>query len=488
MSLVRFAKTVAGRALLSVPACGSRLAGVVFLVFAAVEMVGVSGAAVWIDLAEDESYTARHECSFVQAGDQFYLFGGRESPQVLDTYDYASDSWSASASAPIPFNHFQATEYQGLIWVIGAFKTNNFPNELPSDSVYVFDPAADVWMQGPTIPVARRRGSTGLVVYDSKFYVVGGNTIGHNGGYVSWFDEFDPQTGEWAPLVDAPRARDHFHAVVAADELFVIGGRLSGGPGGTFAPLIPEVDVYDFATDRWTTLPRASDLPTPRAAASVARFDGKVLVIGGEGNGQAYATVEALDPVTSTWSTLASLNHARHGTQAIESGLGVYVVSGSPTQGGGNQRNMEVYNADVPSGSASTLGILSTPLNVPFFAAQETVPLAQVAGNEGIFIESITLSGPDAVEFDLVTPVSDPFVIPVAGSRDVVVEFVGIPDGALASLDISYSGGQTRSVMLLPEPGAASSLFAGALLLAGLKRRKRRTGNLAASELTANRK
>ena len=110
----------------------------------------------------------------MQAGDQFYLFGGRESPQVLDTYDYASDSWSASASAPISFNHFQANEYQGLIWVIGAFKTNNFPNELPSDSVYVFDPAADVWMQGPTIPVARRRGSTGLVVYDSKLYVVGG--------------------------------------------------------------------------------------------------------------------------------------------------------------------------------------------------------------------------------------------------------------------------------------------------------------------------
>jgi hypothetical protein len=36
-----------------------------------------SGAAtdVWIDKAEDESYTARHECSFVQAGDKFYLFG-----------------------------------------------------------------------------------------------------------------------------------------------------------------------------------------------------------------------------------------------------------------------------------------------------------------------------------------------------------------------------------------------------------------------------
>ena len=56
---------------------------------------------VWIDKAEDESYTARHECSFVQAGDRFYLFGGRENAQTLDTYDYASDSWTISASAPV---------------------------------------------------------------------------------------------------------------------------------------------------------------------------------------------------------------------------------------------------------------------------------------------------------------------------------------------------------------------------------------------------
>lgn len=439
-------------------------------------MIGDSIAAVWVDMAEDESYTARHECSFVQAGDRFFLFGGRENPQTLDTYDYASDSWTTSASAPIPFNHFQATEYQGLIWVVGAFETNDFPNETPADSVYVFDPAVNVWMQGPTIPIARRRGSAGLVVHGGSFYVVGGNTIGHNGGYVPWFDEFDPQTGSWSPLTDAPRARDHFHAVVTGDELFVIGGRLSGGPGGTFAPLIPEVDVYDFTTGGWSTLPMASDLPTPRAAASVALFDGEILVIGGEGNGQAYATVEALDPVTGGWSTLAPLNHARHGTQAIESGLGVYVVAGSPNQGGGNQKNMEVYNADLPSGPASTAGVLSAPLNLPFAAAQETITLAQVAGNVGIFVESVAISGPDSAEFVVITPVSEPFVIPVAGSRDIVVEWNGLPDGASASLDVSYSGGQNRSVVLLPEPGAAPSLFTGALLLVGLARRRTRTG------------
>ena len=41
----------------------------------------------------------------MQAGDKFYLFGGRENARTLDTYDYASDIWTRSASAPIPFNY-----------------------------------------------------------------------------------------------------------------------------------------------------------------------------------------------------------------------------------------------------------------------------------------------------------------------------------------------------------------------------------------------
>jgi len=76
-------------------------------------------ATAWVDLDENESYTARHESSFVQAGDKFYLMGGRENAQTIDVYDYTNDSWEALAdSAPFEFNHFQATEYQGLIWVI----------------------------------------------------------------------------------------------------------------------------------------------------------------------------------------------------------------------------------------------------------------------------------------------------------------------------------------------------------------------------------
>jgi large repetitive protein len=430
-------------------------------------------APIWIDKSENEGYTARHECSFVQAGDQFYLFGGRENPQVLDTYDYASDTWTTSASAPIPFNHFQATEHEGLIWVIGAFQTNDFPTEVPAEHVFAYDPAQNVWMQGPAVPVARQRGSTGLVVHEGKFYVVGGNTIGHDGGYVAWFDEFDPETGIWTPLVDAPRPRDHFHAAVANDKLYVLGGRLSGGPGGTFAPLIPEVDVYEFGTSSWSTLPVASDLPTPRAAASVASYDGEILVIGGEGNGLAYDSVEALDPLTDTWSSRAALNHPRHGTQAIVSGQGIYVTAGSPNQGGGNQKNMEVYAADLPGGTTSLAGTLSAPSSATLTSMlPNNIQLAHTAGNVGLYVTDVSLTGPDAGDFILHSSVADPFLIPPSSSRDISLEYLGTLDGASASMTVTFNGGQTTTISLVPEPAFTALLGGGLAGLIHLARRR----------------
>lgn len=40
--------------------------------------------------------------------------------------------------------------------------------------------------------------------------------------------------------------------------------------------------IYYFTNNSWSTLPINQNLPTPRAAAMVANYNGKLLVIGGE--------------------------------------------------------------------------------------------------------------------------------------------------------------------------------------------------------------
>ena len=425
----------------------------------------------WTNITNSPDHTPRHENSFVQAGDKFYLFGGRENADKVEVYNYDTDSWSTAAStAPFEFNHFQATEYEGLIWVIGSFQDNGFPNETPADNIYMYDPVTDTWIQGPAIPNARKRGSAALVVHNNKFYVIAGNTDGHDGGYVPWFDEFDPATGTWTTLADAPNSRDHFHATVVGNKLYVVGGRLSGGAGGTFAPLIPEVDVYDFGSNSWSTLPVGSNLPNARAASGTVTFEGKVVVIGGEGGGQAYVNTDALDVNTGNWSSLDDLNNARHGTQAIVSGNGIWITSGSPSQGGGNQTNMEVYGNDNPSGTAISAGTLNTPASVSIPAAgSDTFTIDNSGGNQGIFVTSLGLSGTDAANFNILS--SSSFLVPAGGSSTIEIAHTGTVEGEVATLAISYGASSVANVDLTSGQMASNILYrvnTGGVLVAAI--------------------
>ncbi|KKM85923.1 hypothetical protein LCGC14_1284170, partial [marine sediment metagenome] len=422
----------------------------------------------WTDKEENENYTARHECSLVQAGDKFYLMGGRENGKTIDVYDYKTDTWAQlTDSSPVEFNHFQATEYQGLIWVIGAFTDNDFPKETPAEYIWAFDPANEQWIQGPEIPENRRRGSAGLVVYDNKFYISGGNTEGHNGGYVNWFDEYDPATGEWTPLADAPRARDHFHAGLIGDKMYMVGGRLSGDAGGVFNPTIAEVDVYSFTTGTWSTLPVEQNLPTPRAAAAVVNFNAKLLVIGGEVNEElvegtlttdALAITEQYDPITQSWSRLPDLNYKRHGTQAIVSGNGVFVLAGSPKKGGGNQKNMEFLGEDNPVGTPIVTSVLNVPEIVDIESGTRRDFNIQVAnGNTGIFIRSMALSGVDVANYNISSGELENVFLSPESSHGISVSLSETGQNTSALLTINY--GTASSLKIILKNGELSSNF-----------------------------
>ena len=412
----------------------------------------------WSELDEDLAYTGRHECSFVQAGDQFILFGGRENPTDVDIYDFKNNSWNTlKNSPPKEFNHFQAVEYNGLVWVIGAFKDNIFPNEIPAEFIWTFNPASGEWMQGPKIPVERRRGSAGLVVHNDKFYVVGGNTVGHNGGYVDWFDMYDPATGEWTVLEDAPRARDHFHAAVVDNKLYAAGGRLSGGPQGTFKPLIAEVDVFDFETNTWTTL--SKNLPTPRGASTAVNFRDQLVIIGGEVQGElvygelvtdATKITEAYDPQADSWTRLPDMNFERHGTQAIVSGDGVFILAGSNNLGGGNQKNMEVLGYDDPQGEAGIASTLTVPEMVNFASGEtKSIDISALEGNIGIIIDKISLSGSE--EYTWKNNYREGVLLRAGEtiSPEFSLNAVASPETAL--LTIEYNGGQIATTVLTTE-------------------------------------
>ena len=175
-------------------------------------------------------------------------------------------------------------------------------------------------------------------------------------GYTGWMNSILPPN-KWTVLPDAPKARDHVHAAVTGDKLFVAGGRLSGNNKETFSSAVKETTVYDFKTKTWKELPSPEgDIPTLRAGAAVAVYQGNVLLMGGESGDQeeAHNEVEMLDVASGTWKTLKPLKKGRHGTQAIYFDDVVVIGAGSGNRGGGPELNTfevwsETANQQIPS-------------------------------------------------------------------------------------------------------------------------------------------
>ncbi len=302
----------------------------------------------WTSIEAEGQVDGRHENGFVAFDNKFYLLGGRGIKPV-NVFDPQTNRWESRATSPIEIHHFQALVYGKAIYLLGAM-TGRYPKETPLGNIWIYYPEADQWEKGPAIPVEFRRGGAGAVIYQDKFYLVGGIDYGHTSGTNNHFSSFDPKTGEWQALTKAPTIRDHFSAVVVDDKLYCIGGRNTSfhepdNFSAFFGATNPYVDVYDFKTGQWISLP--DELPVPTAAGGVVALGKHILYIGGEsGQAQAHNQTQCLDTETGEWTILAPLVRGRHGTNVIVHEGTVYVAAGSENRGGGNMGSIEMFSAD----------------------------------------------------------------------------------------------------------------------------------------------
>lgn len=216
------------------------------------------------------------------------------------------------------------------------------------NTFYVYDVNSDSWGTRAPMPQGRRRGSAAVAFHSGKLYVAMGNQGGHgsHAQTLGYLDIYDPATDSWSTGPDAPNPRDHTGGAIVNDMFCIAGGR-DGGQSDFFWKNVGETNCYNFDTDSWEIKP---SIPQPRAGSSYGRTcDGKLAVAGGEGEGNAYNRVDVFDG--DAWESPTFLKQARHG-----SGLAIgscdcknmYIASGSGVQGGGLELDStEVYS---PSG------------------------------------------------------------------------------------------------------------------------------------------
>ena len=269
----------------------------------------------------------RHDHAVVAVDDKLYILGGRGSFEV-DIFDIATSTWRKGPRPPADIHHYQGVAIGTKIYAVGAY-TGRFPTETPVSHVFVYDTLLDEWQVGDEIPRARRRGAGGTVAKDGIIYWVGGLTDGHVSGWSSKFDAYDPATGQWSVLPDAPRARDHFFASLIGESLYLAGGRISAWDGDGYGPATDQVDVFDFANSQWRTL--EGKMPNARAAGATAAVGRELFIVGGlnDGTDTARSDTSILDVVSEEWRSGPTLERPRHAAAMVAVGDTIYHYGGA---------------------------------------------------------------------------------------------------------------------------------------------------------------
>lgn len=277
--------------------------------------------------------TARHEAAGVVVGEAIYLIGGRGNRPV-ERFSMTTGQWENLGLAPLELHHVQPVVLGTDILLMGAF-TCCYPREQLVAEIHVFDTLTDTWRVEGSLPADRLRGSVAVVVREERIYLLGGNTQGHDGGAVAWFDEYDPSTGIWQALPDAPNARDHFSAVLLGNKLIAAAGRQTSMPNPAANP-VQAVDVYDFDTRSWHSV---ATIPTVRGGAVAVAHGNDVIVAGGEINTSDVAldVVEAYDVINDQWRTLPPMKSGRHGSGGGIIDARFIMLSGASRIGGSHE-------------------------------------------------------------------------------------------------------------------------------------------------------
>ncbi|HET6261852.1 MAG TPA: kelch repeat-containing protein [Chloroflexia bacterium] len=188
-------------------------------------------------------------------------------------------------------------------------------------------PANGTWTQAKPMPTFRLEHGT--AVLGGKIYTVGGFAgRGRNMTEISREVEvYDPATDSWSSVAPIPEALHHAGVAASGTHLYVTGGYLTPGDPADFVRWVETntTFAYDPAADRWT---RMADMPKPRAAHTSAFINGKLYVIGGL-EGDVSTELYAYDPATNTWNTsLPAMSLVREHLASTAIGGKLYVIGG----------------------------------------------------------------------------------------------------------------------------------------------------------------
>ncbi len=217
----------------------------------------------------------RGETAGAVAGDRLFVVGGlaglaAQASADVSIYSPATDTWTAGPALPEARHHAGAVGLDGAVYISGG--ASSVTDWTPRDSLWVLDPGAAAWR--PLAAMHDARTGHRMVALAGRLYVVGG--VGGAGAGTGVDSAailvYDPAADAWTTGASLPVSRDHLAVVVVDGEIWAIGGRANGLNHS-------RVDIYDPEADAWRA---GTPLPEPVSGASEGTVGGVIYLSGGE--------------------------------------------------------------------------------------------------------------------------------------------------------------------------------------------------------------
>lgn len=275
----------------------------------------------------------RFEANGVVVAGELWVMGGFTGADLavtrrVDIYEPEHDTWRMGPDLPGAETHVAVVNLGGDILVAGGFSggfTNGRPP--PTDAVFRLKAGTLGWEAGPTLPYAGAAFAADLL--GKVFHLAGGLYVDGNTDSPYHYVWDTAGTASWTLAAELPNPRNHGGGAAAAGRFYAIGGRHGWDEQ---ASNDASADVFDPATDTWTS---RAPLPVGRSEIGASTFtasDGRIVVVGGSMNGiMPSDEVDVYDPRTDAWSTLPKLPEKRKGAVARLIGRRLVVTTGSPT-------------------------------------------------------------------------------------------------------------------------------------------------------------
>jgi N-acetylneuraminic acid mutarotase len=309
------------------------------------------------------------EATAGKLGDQAYEVIRHYATLTLDVpKSDASASKTAEANAGLASETigklpFTLTSFGGAVlgddvYVYGGTMgaSHQYGKELQNDALMRMKLTGGEW---ETVARGPRLQGLALVPHGGKLYRIGGFEARNSAGddqdlwSVNSVASFDPATGQWAELPPLPEPRSSFDAVVMGDHIYVVGGwGMAGDAKQVWHETAWKMDLTQNQPS-WTAIATA---PFERRALALAAHAGKLYAIGGMTSGdETSLETDIYDPATDSWSTGPELvgdsGMTGFGASAFATGGDLYIttVTGS-LQKLGKDGSAWTVDAEMPAG------------------------------------------------------------------------------------------------------------------------------------------